>query len=181
VRRLQERGALVPALSEPRGRVAERPSRPSGRRPLLTTALTAGLVVAADQVTKSLAVSRIHRPVHVLGPFGLGLTFNSGAAFSLFTGAAAVIAPLATVVVAVLVVAAWRSRSVPLSVGLGLILGGALGNLADRAFRGHGGAVVDFVTLTHWPTFNVADASITVGAVLVVLTTLLRSRSHERR
>jgi signal peptidase II len=159
--------------------VAQPPPRPSGRRPLLTTTLTAALVVAVDQVTKSLALS-IHRPVHVLGPFGLGLTFNSGAAFSLFTGAAPVIAPLATVVVAALVVAAWRSRSVPLSVGLGLILGGALGNLADRAFRGHGGAVVDFVTLTHWPTFNVADACITVGAVLVVVTTLLRSRTHER-
>ncbi|HUA94033.1 MAG TPA: signal peptidase II, partial [Acidimicrobiales bacterium] len=55
------------------------------------------------------------------------------------------------------------------AVAVGLVLGGALGNLSDRAFRGHHGDVVDFVTLTHWPTFNVADACITVGVVLLVV------------
>ena len=180
MRGLQERGAVVSALSEPRGQVEHPPARPSGRRPLITTTLTAGLVVAADQATKSLAVAHLHRPVHLLGPLGLGLTFNSGAAFSLFTGAAAVIAPLAAVVVGVLLVAAWRSRSPWLSVGLGLILGGALSNLADRAFRGHGGAVVDFITLTHWPTFNLADAGISLGALVVVVVSLARSRSHHQ-
>jgi signal peptidase II len=136
-------------------------------------------VVAADQVTKSLALSHLHQPVHLVGPFGLALTFNSGAAFSLFSGAAPVIAPLAALLVVVLVFAAWRSRAPGISVGLGLILGGALSNLADRAFRGHGGAVVDFITLTHWPTFNVADAAITLGAVLVVVATLVRGRGHD--
>lgn len=136
-------------------------------------------MVAADQVTKSLAVAHLHQPVHLVGPFGLALTFNSGAAFSLFSGAAPVIAPLAAVLVVVLVFAAWRSRAPGISVGLGMILGGALSNLADRAFRGHGGAVVDFITLTHWPTFNVADAAITLGAVLVVVVTLVRGRGHD--
>jgi signal peptidase II len=142
--------------------------------------VVAGVVVAADQVTKSVALDHLHQSVHLLGPLGLGLTFNSGAAFSLFTGAPGVIGPLAAVVVALLVWAAWRSRSAWLSVGLGLILGGALGNLADRAFRGHGGAVVDFVTLTHWPTFNVADTAITLGALVVVVVTLVRGWSHPR-
>ena len=59
-----------------------------------------------------------------------------------------------------------------MSVAFGLILGGALGNLSDRLFRGHHGAVVDFITFTHWPTFNVADSSITIGVVLVVVLSL---------
>ena len=62
---------------------------------------------------------------------------------------------------------------------LGLLLGGALGNLTDRLFRGHHGAVVDFITLTHWPTFNVADSSITIGAVLVIVFSLRRTKSAE--
>ena len=87
------------------------------------------------------------------------------------------IALTAVVVVALLAVVAWRTRTTGLSVGLGLILGGALGNLADRAFRGHHGSVVDFITLTHWPTFNVADSCITVGALLVAA--LSFRRPHE--
>ena len=64
---------------------------------------------------------------------------------------------------------AWRAPSRGIAVALGLVLGGALGNLADRALRGHHGQVVDFVTLPHWPTFNVADACITVGVLLAVV------------
>jgi signal peptidase II len=125
-------------------------------------------VVGLDQLTKSLALSDLHRPVHLIGPFGLALAFNSGAAFSLFTGATAAIVVLALVVVGLLGALAWRTRTAVMAVALGLILGGALGNVADRLFRGHGGSVVDFVTLSHFPTFNVADASITIGAVIVV-------------
>ncbi len=149
---MQERGAVA-ALS---------------RRRLLVTAAVAAAVVAADQITKSVVVADLHRPVHVVGPFGLALGYNSGSAFSLFTRAPAVIAIVAIVLVVVLVVLAWRAPSMPVAVAVGLVLGGALGNLADRAFRGHGN-VVDFVTLTHWPTFNVADACITVGVVLLVV------------
>ena len=127
------------------------------------------MVVAADQITKSVVVADLHRPVHVVGPFGLALGYNSGSAFSLFTGAPAVIAVVAIVLVVVLVVLAWRAPSLPVAVAVGLVLGGALGNLADRAFRGHHGDVVDFITLSHWPTFNVADVCITVGVVLLVV------------
>jgi signal peptidase II len=59
-------------------------------------------------------------------------------------------------------------------VGFGLVLGGAVGNLGDRWFRGHHGAVVDYITLSHWPTFNVADAGITIGVVVVALSLALR-------
>jgi signal peptidase II len=138
-------------------------------------------VVAADQVTKSIAVSNLHRPVHVIGPFGLSLGYNSGSAFSLFTGRAAVLAPVAVVLVGLLVWLAWRASSIRIAVAIGLVLGGAVGNLADRAFRGHHGAVVDFVTLTHWPTFNLADACITVGVVLIAAQLLWSEQRRPRR
>ena len=66
-----------------------------------------------------------------------------------------------------------------MAVGLGLVLGGAVGNLADRLVRGHHGDVVDFVTLTHWPTFNVADSAITVGVVLLLVLQFRRPPAAE--
>ncbi len=139
----------------------------------MTTALVALAVVVADQVTKSEAEAHVHRPTHVVGPFGLAVTFNTGSAFSFFTGRPVVLAVVATALVGLLVVLAWRSRRAVTSVALGLVLGGALGNLCDRAVRGHHGAVVDFVTLTHWPTFNVGDACIVAGAILFAASELL--------
>jgi signal peptidase II len=129
----------------------------------------AGVVVVADQITKSVALGELHRPTHLIGPLGLALTYNSGSAFSLFAGRAAVLGPVAALAAVVIVWSAWRSRTLPTGIGLGLVLGGAVGNLADRALRAHHGAVVDFITLSHWPTFNVADAAITVGAVLLAI------------
>jgi signal peptidase II len=143
------------------------PDRGHPRR-LLLALVVAAVVVLVDQVTKSLAVAHLTHPVHVVGPFGLGLGYNSGSAFSLFTGDAGVLAAVAVVLVAVLVFLAWRSRSTGIALALGLVLGGALGNLADRAFRGHHGQVVDFITFPHWPTFNVADSCITVGVILLM-------------
>ncbi len=172
---MQERGPVA-TLSRPGEESPSRRRRGLGR--LALTLAVAAVLLAADQVTTSLALVRLHGPVHLIGPLGLDLAFNSGAAFSLFTGVPAVIVPVALVVVGMVVVAAWRSRSTTLSVGLGLVLGGALGNLADRAFRGHDGKVVDFITLTHWPTFNLADAGITVGAVVVVVVSLWRLRPN---
>ena len=146
---------------------------------MASTFVIAAMVVSLDQVTKSIALAHLHQPVHLLGPFGLNLAFNSGAAFSLFTGSTGVIVAVAVVVTALLGWVAWQSRTTGLSVALGLLLGGALGNLTDRLFRGHHGAVVDFITLTHWPTFNVADSSITIGAVLVIVFSLRRTKSAE--
>jgi signal peptidase II len=141
---------------------------------LAVTGVVAAAVAAADQVTKSQAEAHLHRPTHVWGPFGLAIGSNTGSAFSFFTGRPLLLAAVAAVVVGLLVVLAWRTRRTVTSVALGLMLGGALGNLSDRAFRGRHGAVVDFVTLTHWPTFNVADACIVVGTVLFVLSELVR-------
>ena len=127
------------------------------------------VVVAADQVSTSWVEADLRHPVHLLGPFGLAIRYNSGSAFSLFTGDGPLLVVVSIVVAGALAVAAWRSRSRVAAVGYGLVLGGAVGNVADRLFRGHHGDVVDFITLSHWPTFNVADAAITAGLVLLVL------------
>lgn len=125
-------------------------------------------------------------PVHVAGPVYLRLTFNRGAAFSLGSGA-----PPAVDVLAVLLALAiaWASARAVMNggrpavlVGLGLVMGGALSNLADRFVGGHHGAVVDFIQLVGWwPIFNIADAAITIGAVMVAASLVLPGRPGARR
>ncbi len=132
----------------------------------------AAAVVVADRVTTSLAVDHLEGPRHVVGPFGLALTYNSGLAFSLFSGRAWVVTVLLCAGVGVLAVVVARVRTVPLAVGAGLVLGGAAGNVSERLVGSHGGQVPDFVTLDYWPTFNLADACITVGVAIVVVALL---------
>jgi signal peptidase II len=127
----------------------------------------AAAVVVADRVTTTLAEDHLHGAAHLWGPFGLDLTFNSGFAFSLFSGRATLVTVLLFAGVAVVAAAVARVRNMAPAVGAGLVLGGALGNLSERVVSGHHGQVADFVTLSHWPTFNVADACITVGVVVL--------------
>ena len=181
---LQERGAVAALSRRRRGPATEDPgtqnpaAEPAARhagtgpRRLIIGLVTAGVVVALDQVTKSLAVARLTTPVHLLGPFGLALGYNSGAAFSLFTKAAPLLGSVASVLAVGLGWLAWRARSGGVALSAGLVLGGALGNLCDRLFRSQHGSVVDFITLSHWPTFNVADACITLGALSLVVAQL---------
>jgi signal peptidase II len=115
----------------------------------------------------------VHGTVHVWGPFGLALQFNSGLAFSLFTGRATLVTVLLGVGVVVLAVLVARVRTMPQAVGGGLVLGGGLGNLSERVVSDHHGLVADFITLSHWPTFNVADACITVGVIVLAASVLL--------
>jgi signal peptidase II len=124
---------------------------------------TAGIVVALDQATKQLAVSNIERGEHVNVFFGLDLTNtrNTGVAFGAFQGAGLVVAILIGVSLALLVGYFLLHRDMPLLwLPVGLLLGGALGNLADRAREG---AVIDFLDPILWPAFNMADVSIVVG------------------
>jgi signal peptidase II len=167
LRCLQERGLVAPLT----------------RAGVLAYAVAA-VVVAADLVTTSIAVDRLHDFHHVWGPFGFALTFNSGFAFSLFSGRAVLVSLVLCVGVAVLAFVVGRVQTIPLAVGSGLVLGGAVGNLSERLFGGHGGQVPDFVTLSHWPTFNLADASVTVGVIIVVATLVFgpgRLRPHDPR
>jgi signal peptidase II len=133
------------------------------------------VVVVVDRITTTLAEDHLHDVQHVWGPFGLALTFNSGFAFSLFSGRAVIVTVLLCVGVVVLAWVVAQVRSVPLAIGAGLVLGGAAGNLSERIVGGHGGQVPDFITLDYWPTFNFADACVTVG-VIIVIVALLFSR-----
>jgi signal peptidase II len=127
-------------------------------------------VVVADQLTKTWAVHRLaHGPIHVFWKLDLQLAYNSGISFSLFRGWAPVLGGIAVVVVVVLLAFVRRAQSNFLAASIGLIVGGALGNLADRIFRSHHGAVVDFIAFHFWPTFNVADSAVVVGAAWAAL------------
>jgi signal peptidase II len=129
---------------------------------------TAGLVVAIDQATKQLAVSNIERADEVNVFFGLDLTNtrNTGVAFGALEGAGLVVAILIGVSLALLVGYFLVHREMPLLwLPVGLLLGGALGNLADRAREG---AVIDWIDPVAWPAFNLADACIVVGVFLLL-------------
>jgi signal peptidase II len=147
------------------------------RRTSLGIALYAAatIVYGVDRVTKLWAERTLagRPPVELIPPvLRLRYTENPGGAFGLF-GSQPWLFFAATLVVALVIVAtSFRQVSRISAVGLGLILGGAIGNLTDRIVRGPGvgGKVVDFIELTRvWPVFNVADASIVIGAVLVVI------------
>jgi signal peptidase II len=150
-------------------------------RPGLAAAIVVG-VVALDLVTKIWAVGELaDGPVVLFGDVGFALTRNTGGAFSLFQGFTPLLAIVAIAVAALLVRAVHRADDVLLVVALSLVLGGALGNLVDRVFRSPGflrGAVVDFVHVSSFPTFNVADASITVGAGLVIVWAIRGERAR---
>jgi signal peptidase II len=135
----------------------------------------AAVVVGLDQLTKQLALSELtDGPVHLVGSLRLALAFNDGAAFSLGSGRTGAIAFVALGVALVLLWLGWRATRAGYAVGFGVVLGGALGNLADRALRDGdgvlGGRVVDFVDLRWWPVFNLADASLWVGIAILLVT-----------
>jgi len=134
--------------------------------------ILAAAVLVADRVTTTVAQDHIHEAVHVWGPFGLALQFNSGLAFSLFTGRSTLVTVVLGIGVVVLAILVTRVHTMPQAIGAGLVLGGGLGNLSERVVGIHHGQVADFITLSHWPTFNVADASITVGVVVVAASIL---------
>jgi signal peptidase II len=139
-------------------------------RRLALAAAVAAVVVVVDQATKSWAVLRLTRgDIHVVWKLDLQLTYNSGASFGVARGWAPVIAGVAIAAVVLLLSTVRRVQSDALTVALGLIIGGAVGNLIDRVVRGHHGGVVDFIALHFWPTFNVADSCVVVGSVAAAL------------
>ena len=131
--------------------------------------------MAADQVTKAVALATLEdgRSVPVIeGVLHWTLQRNSGAAFGIFQRAPALFTILAIVIAVAIIVASSRVRDRLNSVALGLVLGGALGNLVDRLFRTPGpfrGRVIDFIDLRVWPTFNVADSAVVIGALLLAI------------
>ena len=140
------------------------------------------VTVVLDQITKRWAINALadDREIHVFWTLQFNLAFNTGMAFSKGTGLGPVIALLALLVVIVLIVSAAHRDSLLARIAAGMLIGGALGNLLDRMFRGdrflHGG-VVDFIDFQWWPIFNIADIGVTIGAVLFALSSLRSPRS----
>ena len=172
MRGLQERRpvASLTAGDEPSGTTTGSPDR-GARRTRLVLLIAAGVLVV-DQLTKLWAVDALAgHPVELVGPVRLALTTNTGGAFGLGGDVVPFLALGALVLVVVMATRSQATRHLPVAIGAGLMLGGAFGNLVDRLVRSPGflrGAVVDFVDLGFWPVFNVADAAITCGFVLLI-------------
>jgi signal peptidase II len=160
--------------------IAER-SVAAGPRQWIALALVVVAAVAADQLTKQIVSSELElgEEVAVIGPFSIHHVHNSGIAFGLFSNATALVSVLTALAVGWMILFFARSgaRHPVLPVGLGLVIGGSLSNLVDRVRLGH---VTDFLDLTFWPAFNLADTFIVVG-VAVLLAALLASDREPRR
>jgi signal peptidase II len=142
-------------------------------------ATVAAAIYLLDVLSKIVVVATLsdRAPVELVGGLlTLRVTRNPGAAFSIGVGMTVLFTLIAVVVVAVIIRTASRLYSLPWAIALGMLLGGALGNLTDRVFRSPGifrGHVVDFLELPNWPIFNVADSAIVSAGVLMVLLSLL--------
>lgn len=151
------------------------PTAPEGRRRIGVLLAVAFAVLAADMVSKTIVVATLSNqpPVRLLGGFlTLIVSRNPGAAFSIGPSLTVVFTGIAVGVVVFILRTSRRIRSAPWAISLGLLLGGATGNLTDRLLRSPGplrGHVVDWIMLPHWPVFNLADSSIVCGGVLAVL------------
>lgn len=142
-------------------------------------AAVAVAVLVVDQLTKWWALENLaDRSIDLVWTLRLNLVFNRGASFSMGDGFGPLIGIVALGVVGILL---WTGRTMSSlwgSIALGLVLGGALGNLTDRALRSTdgfmGGAVIDFIDFRWYPVFNVADAGVVVGALLLLLVSYRR-------
>jgi lipoprotein signal peptidase len=149
--------------------------QPTGPRRVGLLFGVAVAVYVADVISKAIVVATLKpsQPVWLIsGLLDLNLTRNSGAAFSFGTGQTVAFTAIAIGVIIFILRTSRRLRSLPWAVTLGLLLGGAAGNLTDRLLRAPGvfrGDVVDWIQLPHWPVFNVADSCIVCGGVLAVV------------
>ncbi len=150
-----------------------------------TPKLIIAAVVVADQASKNWALNSLSdgRTIDLVWTLRFNLVFNSGMAFSQGQGLGRLIGVLA------IVVAVWlwfnlRKATSQLSViGTSMLIGGALGNVVDRMFRGEkwlAGAVVDFIDLQWFPVFNIADSAVTVGAVMLIVASVATSRKAQQ-
>jgi signal peptidase II len=160
---------VASVASEPTG-----PLRPRLRKGWLVGVM-AVVVLAADQLTKTWALSRLSnfRTVHLIWTIDFQLAFNQGMAFSRGQGLGKLIAVF---VVLIIIALGWFARSVDSRwqlLCIGAVMGGAAGNLSDRIFRSGtgflGGHVVDFINPHWWPVFNVSDSAVVVGGIALAL------------
>jgi signal peptidase II len=154
------------------------------RRALLLYGTAAG-AYALDRLTKVLAERFLQGrdPIELIpAVLQLRFTTNPGGAFGLFGEVPWLFVVISVLVIGVVVVASRGHLSASSAVGLGLVLGGALGNLTDRVVRGAGlsGEVVDFLDLHVWPVFNLADSALVVGAAVLLISRIRRDRAARR-
>jgi signal peptidase II len=152
---------------------------PTGRKGAAVLFVAAGGAYLLDRLTKAWVEDSLQGrpPIHVIdGVLDLRFTTNSGGAFSIGQSAPWIFAAATIAVSIAIVVTAFRHTSLLTCAALGLVLGGALGNLTDRVVRGSGlgGRVIDFIDFHVWPVFNAADASIVIGAALLALASFRR-------
>jgi signal peptidase II len=156
------------------------PGMPPRRRRMAVLAAVAAFACAADLITKAVVVAHLRpdQPVHLIGNvLTFWLTRNPGAAFSVGTGETIVFTVIAFGVVVYIARTARRLYSLGWAIALGLLLGGAMGNLGDRIFRSPGlfrGYVVDWIGVVprYYPIFNLADSAIVCGGILTVILAL---------
>lgn len=143
---------------------------------------TAAIVVVLDQVTKAWAVDALSdRHIDLFWTLRLNLSYNTGMAFSAGQDWGPVIGVVAMLVVVGLLLSLRRQPGLLTDLSVGLIIGGAIGNILDRLFRQEGwlrGGVVDFIDFQWFPIFNVADTAITIGGFLLVLASYLQGRDE---
>jgi signal peptidase II len=145
---------------------------------MIQLSLIAVAIVIIDRLTKYILCGNLSdgRSIKVIpGVFHLTLVFNTGSAFGLFKGWAHFFVITSVIVIALIIFYTWRCRykDILLITALGLILGGAIGNLIDRVMFGY---VIDFLDFRVWPVFNIADSSITIGAILLASKVLLNKK-----
>ncbi|MCK8432339.1 signal peptidase II [Streptomyces sp. D2-8] len=149
--------------------------QPRGRRRIAVLFSVAAFAYALDLISKLLVVAKLehHPPIEIIGDW---LKFeairNAGAAFGFGEAFTVIFTMIAAAVILVIARLARKLYSLPWAIALGLLLGGALGNLTDRIFRAPGvfeGAVVDFIAPKHFAVFNLADSAIVCGGILIVL------------
>ncbi|MBY8886156.1 signal peptidase II [Streptomyces sp. PTM05] len=163
------------AATDGSGAPASGAAGPRGKRRVLVLFCVAALAYALDLISKTLVVQHLegHSAIRVLGQYlQLEAIRNSGAAFGIGQGMTIVFTLIALIVIVVITRLSRRLYSVPWAIALGLLLGGALGNLTDRIFRSPGvfrGAVVDFIAPKDFAVFNLADSAIVCGGILIVL------------
>jgi len=148
----------------------------------LAWAPVALVVIVLDQLTKHWAVNElVDRDIDVFWTLRLNLSYNSGMAFSRGQSFGPVIGVVALVVIVVLLLSLKRQPGRLTDIAVGMIIGGAVGNVIDRLFRQDGwfrGSVVDFIDFQWFPIFNVADMGVTVGGALLVIASWLAARSR---
>jgi len=151
---------------------------------VVTFAVLSAFIIGFDQLTKHWARTSLDRNPRFLGDTNIGfsLAFNSGSAFSLFEDSTIFITLIATLVVGILIFLVFRTDRMPLSYAYMLIAIGAVGNIIDRItqapYGGHG-FVTDFIKIGWWPTFNIADSAISIGAVLLVISSFAKERNSD--